>query len=381
MDYGFTYNEIFSAFEDCLRNKKSTQGAKEFCMNKVDNLINLTDEINNKTYAIGTSRAFVITDPKLREVFAADFRDRIVHHLVIRELEPHFENYFIKDTYSCMKGRGTLHGVQRLATLIEEKSNSYTTPYYIAKLDYKAFFMSIDKQLLCKRLLEFIELVYPENRKKPYLLWLCELIVLHHPEDNCKRVGNISLWGRLSPDKSLFKVGKDKGLAIGNLTSQMFANFYLTPVDYYIIYVLGLDLVRYADDFVIGHSNLEYLKYCIPIIRAFALTEVKLVIHPDKLYMQECNKGITFIGGVIRPHRIYCGNRAVGKLYNRISTRFPVFNQQDLQDFMSSMNSYLGLMRHYKTYKIRREVLKNHIKSWLPYIIIGKNYLKVNITQ
>lgn len=378
MDYGFTYNEIFSAFEDCLRNKKSTKGAKEFCMNKVDNLIQLADDINNRTYTIGTSRAFVITDPKLREVFAADFRDRIVHHLVIHELEPYFEDYFIKNTFSCMKGRGTLHGVQCLESLIKERSNSYTIPYYIAKLDYKAFFMSIDKQLLCDRLLEFIRRVYPENRKKPYLIWLCELIILHHPEDNCTRVGNISLWGSLSFYKSLFKVGKDKGLAIGNLTSQMFANFYLTPVDYYIIYKLKLDLVRYADDFVVGHYDLSYLKKCIPLIKEFALREVKLTIHPDKLYIQECHKGITFIGGVVRPNRIYCSNRAVGKLFSKAATKFPEYSKEDIEDFISSMNSYLGLMKHYKTYKIRKKFIKKYIKSWLPHIVVGKNYYKIN---
>lgn len=87
MDYSFTYDEVFSAFDDCLKHKKNTIGAKEFCIDKVTNLFRLTEEINSHTYKIGISRAFIITDPKVREVFAADFRDRIVHHLVIRELE------------------------------------------------------------------------------------------------------------------------------------------------------------------------------------------------------------------------------------------------------------------------------------------------------
>lgn len=104
MDYSFTYAEVVAAFDDCLKHKKNTKGAKDFCLNKISNLLDLTDEINSRTYKIGTSQAFIITDPKVREVFAAAFRDRIVHHLIIRELEPYFERYFIGTTFSCMKG-------------------------------------------------------------------------------------------------------------------------------------------------------------------------------------------------------------------------------------------------------------------------------------
>lgn len=95
------------------------------------------------------------------------------------------------------------------------------------------------------------------------------MVVPHHPEDDCEKVGNLSLWKLLPPSKSLFYVGKDKGLAIGNLTSQMLANFYPTPFDYK-ARELGLDIVRYADDFVVGHHDLEYLKTCIPILKEFA---------------------------------------------------------------------------------------------------------------
>ena len=169
MDYSFTYDEVFTAFDDCLKHKKSTIGAKEFCVDKVTNLFKLTDEINSYTYEIGVSKAFIITDPKVREVFAADFRDRIVHHLVIRELEPYFESYFIANTFSCLKGRGTLHGVQKLSSILGEESKHYTKPYYIAKLDYQSFFMTIDKQLLCERLDSFIIQNYPENRKNVHV--------------------------------------------------------------------------------------------------------------------------------------------------------------------------------------------------------------------
>ena len=377
MDYSFTYDEVFTAFDDCLKHKKNTIGAKEFCVDKVTNLLNLTDEINSYTYEIGISKAFIITDPKVREVFAADFRDRIVHHLVIRELEPYFESYFIANTFSCMKGRGTLHGVQKLSSILDEKSEHYTKPYYIAKLDYQSFFMTIDKQLLCEKLDSFIVQNYPENRKKNCLRWLCRMIILHHPEDNCIKVGNISLWEKLPPSKSLFYVGKDKGLAIGNLTSQMFANFYLTPFDYFCM-SLGLMIVRYADDFVVGHENLEYLKSCIPLLKTFATEQLLLTLHPDKLYIQECSRGVTFVGAIIKQNRIYCGGRAICKMYNKVSSRYSHYNENKIDDFISSVNSYLGLMRHYKSYKVRKKFILNNMDEWVPHIEIGKGYQKIN---
>lgn len=374
MEYSFTYNEVYLAFIDCLKNKKNTSGAKEFCVDKVSNILRLTDEINLRTYSIGVSKAFIITDPKVREVFAADFRDRIIHHLVIRELEPYFEKYFISTTFSCLKGRGTLHGVQRLASIMDERSMHYTRPYYIAKLDYQAFFMSIDKMLLYRRLDEFIVQNYPDNRKKDCIRWLCMMIVLHHPEDNCIRVGNISLWGRLPKNKSLFHVGKDKGLAIGNLTSQMFANFYLTPFDYFVLYVLGLDIVRYADDFVVGHEDLEYLKSCIPLMRGFAEEHLLLTIHPDKLYIQSSEHGVTFVGAIIKKDRIYCGHKAIGKMYEKVSTEY---DGGVIDHFISSVNSYLGLMKHYKSYKVRKRFILTHLEQWIPHIVIGRNYHKI----
>lgn len=378
MEYSFTYDELLSAFDDCLKHKKNTIGAKEFCVNKIENLLLLTDEINTHTYEIGISKAFIITDPKIREVFAAAFRDRIVHHLVIRELEPYFEKYFIEDTFSCLKNRGTLHGVERLSALLDEKSVHYTKQYYIAKLDYQSFFMSIDKWLLYKRLDKFIVQHYPNNRKKECLRWLCKLIVLNHPEENCIKTHNPSLWKKLPKNKSLFYVGKNKGLAIGNLTSQMFANFYLTPFDHYVKYTLKLDIVRYADDFVVGHENLEYLKSCIPRMREFASKYLLLTIHPNKLYIQECSKGVTFIGAVIKKNRIYCGGRSICKLHNKIAMSYYRYDESKLDTFVSSINSYFGLMRHYKTYKIRKKFIKKHLSKWTPYIIIGKSYKKIN---
>jgi len=368
--YSFTYNEVFNAFEDCLKHKKNTSGAVKFCVNKVDNLIRLTNEINNKTYSISKSTAFMIEDPKIREIFAADFRDRIVHHLVIIELYPLFEKFFIKNTFACMKNRGILSGVKTLYNEVKDKSNNYTTPLYLVKLDFKAFFLSIDKYLLYESLDDFIVFNYPNNRKKESLRWLCKIIILHNPQENCIKTGNLKLWSKLPDYKSLFKVPNSKGLAIGNLTSQLFANFYLTFYDKFIInHIKPLLYVRYADDSILGFNDILYAKQSIHTIKYWVIHNLLISIHSNKTYIQECHKGITFIGGVVKPNRVYCSNKSVCKFYKKLHS---ISNKKE-EKVMTSINSYLGLFKHYKTYKIRKKYIKN-----LTQFKIGKNYYKIN---
>ena len=375
--YSFSYEEVFKAYEDCLRHKRNSPNAIKFMLNSNENVIQLCDELNNYSYEIGQSIVFIITYPKCREVFAADFKDRIVHHLVINELMPYFEDYFIKESFSCMKGRGTLYGVKTMAKYMQECSNDYTIPTYILKMDMQSFFMTIDKELLSEFLDDFIVYNYPNNRKKECLRWLCRKIIMHHPEHNCIRQCNIEKWNLLEKGKSLFDTEEGKGLAIGNLTSQMFANFFMTLLDYYIKYALGFKYYgRYVDDFLLYHNDKEY----IPKIKSYAKNVLKLNVHPNKIYMQEVKHGVKFIGADIMPNRIYCGNRTIGEFYNKLLTKYRHYDENKLEEFVSSVNSYLGYMKHYSTYNMRKEVFNSDLmKEWKDYIIIDKNLLKINI--
>lgn len=313
----FSYSDLFAAYEDCLRHKRNSPNAIKFMMDANSNVIQLCDEINNGTYEIGQSIAFIITYPKCREVFAADFRDRIVHHLVINELMPYFERYFIKESFSCMKGKGTLYGIRTMAEYI---------------------------------------------RKKECLRWLCKKIIMHKPEDNCIRHSPIEMWDLLGKGKSLFETEEGNGLAIGNLTSQMFANFYMTILDYFIKYYLGFEYYgRYVDDFMLYHNDKEYIKECIPKIKTFTNEALHLNIHPDKLYLQEVTHGVKFIGSDIMPHRLYCGNRTIGAFYNKLMTEYKEYDEKLLPNFVSCVNSYLGFMKHYSTYNMRKEILTSSL--------------------
>lgn len=378
--FSFTYNELFKAYDDCIRHKKNSPNAVNFMINKNENVIQLCDEINDRSYTIGQSIAFIIKYPKYREVFAADFRDRVVHHLVINELMPYFERYFIKESFSCMIGRGTLHGIEAMARYMDECSKHYTIPTYALKMDVQSFFMSIDKNLLAMKLDEFIVKTYPENRKKECLRWLCRMIIMHHPERNCIRQSSDEMWAMLGKGKSLFDVEDGKGLAIGNLTSQMFANFYMTELDYYIKYILGFKYYgRYVDDFMLYDNSKERTKEAIPKIKQFCNDKLLINIHPDKLYLQEITHGIKFIGADILPNRMYCGNRTIGQFYNKLYSKYKHFDIKLLDNFISSVNSYLGYMCHYSTYNMRKEImLKSGLfDKWKPYIEMSGDLLKI----
>jgi len=146
----FTYAEILQAYLDCRKRKRNTVQAKCFEVKYEENLKELLNEINSGTYEIGPAYVFAISDPKPREIWAASFRDRIVHHLIYNQLRPYFEKIFINDTYSCIKGRGTLAAVKKASKYMCLASNGFADleNTYYAKIDIENFFMSINKQKL-----------------------------------------------------------------------------------------------------------------------------------------------------------------------------------------------------------------------------------------
>lgn len=351
-------------------------------MNETDNLITLCDEINNGTYKIGTSIVFIVRYPVYREVFAADFRDRIVHHLIMNELMPIFESEFIDNSFSCREGKGVLCGIKTVSNMMYEASNHYTTDAWIAKLDMKSFFMSIDKIRLSRMIDDLIVKKYPDNRKKQKIRELCTQIIMHHPEQDCVKKGDISLWDKLPKRKSLFSVEGEYGLPIGNLTSQIFANYYLTPMDEYILNELGFKYyARYVDDIVIISDDKAKLLDGIGKIDRFAKEFLGISVHPNKRYIQYYKNGVRFIGAIIKPGRKYILNRTKGMFINKLKTKFKHYNPQKAIDFMMCVNSYLGFLRQHSSYNIRKEILtdKSLIGEWLPYINIEENFKKITL--
>jgi RNA-directed DNA polymerase len=361
--------ELFDAYESCRRHKRKTQNAMAFELDYEQNLVDLCEEINNGSYLPGNSIAFIVDKPVKREIFAADFRDRVVHHLIINKLNGLFEKEFITDSYSCRKGKGTHKGIKRLDRFIRQCSQNYNRDCWILKIDIKGFFMSIDRNRLYHQLELFIRTNYllPDC---PILLELCRKVVFYDPAANCVIKGRRANWKGLPDDKSLFYSRPGCGLPIGNLTSQVFANFYLNSFDHFMKHTLGLRYYgRYVDDVVVVHQDEAFLSSLIPIIRVYLKQELGLMLHPHKIFLEHFSQGIKYLGVVMKPRRIYVANRTKANFYsallkyNRIAQRHKPYHAERAA-FQSSINSYLGLMKHYHTFTLRRTMLVKHLSPW-----------------
>ena len=383
-----TTEGMLEAYYDCHRSKRRTASAIVYEMNYESNLIALRDRINTRTYQPGKSICFVVTRPRYREVFAASFEDRIVHHYIALRLEPLFELVFSPRTFNCRKGKGQLYGVKMLEADIKEASNNYTTDCYIMKLDLQGFFMSIDKSMLARMIDKFIVKYYKGNDIDD-LRYLCQVVVLHCPEKNCERHSPREMWGHLPANKSLFTNGEGKGVAIGNLFAQLFANFLLNELDWY-IEELGIKYHgRYVDDFYCIHKDKQVLLSAVPKIRA-KLAELGLSLNPKKFYFQHYTKGVEFTGAVVKPYRTYCCNRVLTNFIAAVRKLNRSKNIDDVTHAVCSINSYLGLLRQSNEYAQRLKILKMiepraykwiYIKGHYEVLCIKNQYKRNYMTQ
>ena len=152
--------KLFKAYYDCRKNKRNTGNTIKFELNFESNLIALHEEIMNRSYKVGKSITFIVNNPVKREIFAGDFRDRIVHHFIINELNPIFENLFIYDSYSCRVNKGTSFGIKRMQKFTRAVSDNYQNEAWILKLDISGFFMSINRTILLQMIENIIDTKY-----------------------------------------------------------------------------------------------------------------------------------------------------------------------------------------------------------------------------
>ena len=363
--------DLFLAYYDARRNKRNTINALAFEMNYESNLLSLYDEIVSRKYNIKQSICFINFSPVQREIFAADFRDRVIHHLIYNYISPIFEKTFINDSYSCRKGKGTHYGIKRIAKFVRSCSQNYRKDCYILKLDIRGYFMAMKRTLLFEK----TKKVLGQNKGKlsfdlDLILYLIEKVIFNDPTKNCIIKGKKSDWNGLPKTKSLFYANKNCGLPIGNLTSQLFGNVYMNEFDHYVKKELGIKHYgRYVDDFVLIHPDRNYLKLILPVIDEYLKTKLHLEMHPKKIYLQHFSKGVQFLGTIIKPHRIYIANRTKGNFYEAIEkqniiARDHIPTKDEIEDFIASMNSYLGILQHYKTYKMRKKMIFKNLSAW-----------------
>ena len=380
-------NDLFVAYFDARRNKRNTVNALSFELNYEHNLIKLADEMINFNYKIRPSLCFISFKPVQREIFAGDFRDRIVHHLIYNYIAPLFERTFINDSYSCRKKKGTHYGINRINHFIRSCSKNYHCDCFILKLDIHGYFMSIDrfilydkiKKYLCKRrnLLGF---------DLTMVLYLIKKVIFNNPTSDCILKGKKTDWNGLPASKSLFHSDKNKGLPIGNLTSQLFANIYLNEFDHMVKKGMKIKYYgRYVDDFILIHSNCEYLKGLIPQIREYLSSHLLLTLHPDKIYLQHYSKGVKFLGAIIKPFRMYITSRTKNNLYQNIGLWNSIIKKQNyrlyreqINAYLASINSYMGIMIHFSTYNLRRKMLNERVSNeFYKYFSISDSFKKL----
>lgn len=351
-----TTEGLLSAYFDCRKRKRHTASAVMYEIDYGGKLIALRDRINERTYRPGKSICFVVTRPRHREVFAAAFEDRIVHHWIALRLEPLFEQIFSPRTFNCRKGKGQLYGVEMLKKDIAACSENYTKDCYIMKLDLQGFFMSIDKAMLADMIDAFIVDKYHADDIED-LRFLCRTVIMHCPEKNCERHSPARMWDYLPKNKSLFTNGEGKGVAIGNLFAQLFANYLLNVLDWFLLKDLGFTYVgRYVDDFYVIDTDKSRLLAAVPQIRSL-LARYKLTLHPHKFYIQHYTKGVEFTGSVVKKNRVYICNRTLKNFVMAIRRLNRAVSMPEVAKAVDSINSYLGCLRQGNEYAMRRKLL------------------------
>ena len=355
---------LFKAYFEARKNKRNNLNQLRFEVEYEANILSLYYEIMNKTYRVSPGIAFIIHEPLKREILAANFRDRVVHHLIFQILNPIVEKSFIESSFSCRKGKGTHRGIQTLYDDILKCSKSYKEDCYVLKLDISGYFMSIHKESLKKLVFHHIDGdTHLSSDWKTVLYFLIRTILEDDPTETCRIKGRAADWEGLPRKKSLFHSPKGFGLPIGNLTSQLFSNIYLNRLDQYVKYDLGVQFYgRYVDDFYLVHRSRQVLLDYIPLIKAFLKSELQLTLHPAKIYLQHYAKGVHFLGAVLKPHRTYISNKTKQFFTQKIRYKLFQFGLEEpdiikIYNFNAMVNSYLGLLRHRRAFNIIKKNL------------------------
>jgi len=328
---GFSFAEWVSAYLACRRTKRRKQSAMAFEMDQETQLYKLHTDLAAGTYRPGPSTCFIITRPRPREVWAAEFRDRIVHHLLYNAIGPTIERTFIADSCACIPGRSTLYAVERLERKVRSITRNWSRPVFYLKMDVENFFVSIDKAILAGQLRARI--------RDPLLLDLALQILWHDPRPGAIHQSTAKLRARVPPHKRLSEAPAGKGLPIGNLSSQFFANIYLDALDQFVKHQLRCKhYIRYVDDFILLHESTQQLNAWRREIEKFLTAHLQIHINPAKTILQPVGRGIDFVGQVIKPWRTTLRRRTYRNALHRTAT----INAHVL---LKTANSYFGLLR------------------------------------
>jgi len=311
----YSLENLLQAWEEFLCGKRNKKDVQIFSVRLFDSIYSLYKDLIYKTYEHGEYVAFKINDPKPRQIHKAPVRDRLLHHAVYRILYPFFDKKFIADSYSCRNDKGSHRALYRFERFVRVVSKNNTKQCWILKCDIRKFFATIDHSILIR--------ILRENIDGADVKWLCEKIIRS------------------------FENAPGKGLPLGNLTSQLFANIYLNELDQFVKHTLKVKYyIRYADDFVIFSGDKRYLEETLIRLDTFLGDTLSLKLHEDKVYIKSIGSGVDFLGWVHFPnHRVL-----------RTATRRRMLKHLRECPTEKIMNSYYGLLLHGNTRKLQSEL-------------------------
>lgn len=304
---------LLAAWQEFLIGKRHRLDVQVFQANLLDNILALHYDLLYHRYSHGGYQAFRIADPKPRQIHKASVRDRLLHHAIYRQLYPFFDRTFIADSYSCRLGQGTHKALNQFQKYFWQVSHNNTRNCWVLKGDMRKFFASIDHTILLGILAEYI----PDQE----IIWLLSKVI------------------------DSFNSGIiNKGLPLGNLTSQLFANIYLNQFDQFVKHKIKAKYyIRYADDFVILSEDRSWLKRQVHPLQTFLSSNLKMELHPNKLFLKTFSSGVDFLGWVHFPdHRVL-----------RSATKRRMFRNLQQNKSRESLESYLGLLKHGNTQKLQ----------------------------
>jgi RNA-directed DNA polymerase len=377
---------LFKAYYSARKNKRNTNNQLRFEINYESELLRLANEIANRNYQTSPSIAFIVDKPVTREVFAADFRDRVVHHLLYQAINPVIERRFIHDSYSCRKGKGTLYGVKRADGFICSCSRNYHCDAWVLKLDIEGYFMNMRHQILWNKTEKMLGAAKSFlGLRRDLVNYLLQKVIFHNTKKRCIFKSRKAKWDNLPNSKSLFYAPKGTGLPIGNLTSQLFGNVYLNNLDHYIKDELKVKYYgRYVDDMLFVHSSKAYLKNIVPKIKKHLPWGMR--VHPRKIYLQHYTKGVLFLGQYIKPYRRYISRRTKANFYQaivRINQLFSAgssnLSERDKKNIQTTLNSYTGICKQANTYNLVKRMFERLDRAFYSVFYIESRQLTVKI--
>jgi hypothetical protein len=331
---------------DCRRSKRNSASAAEFEYALEKNLRVLLEELQAKKYEPGRSICFVVREPKPREVFAACFRDRIVHHLLVNELMAMAEKIFIHDSYACRIEKGTHRAVKRLRDFLRRSGVGHR-PLWFLQLDIDGFFMSIDKNILYALAAKLIARHRKSAEWAEDISWLTQKIIWHDPTKDFEMNSPAEYFNLIPDRKSLFKQPPGRGLAIGNYSSQFFANLYLNELDQFAKRNLKCRMyLRYVDDFIMLNHDPEVLREWMKRIKYFTREKLNLKISERKIRMQETGKGIDFLGYFVKPDYALARRSVVARFKRKLSEAARNKIPKDDIGYRAMISSYFGHFSH-----------------------------------